>query len=37
VVSKKEANELLDSGGEAILVSLVQQSEMTLKNFPRQR
>eukprot|EP01046_Picozoa_sp_COSAG06_P106309 COSAG06_NODE_52580_length_305_cov_0.456311_1_plen_77_part_10 len=25
VVSKKEANELLDSGGEAILVSLVQQ------------
>ena len=37
VVSKKEANELLDSGGGAILVSLVQQSEMTLKNFPRQR
>jgi hypothetical protein len=37
VVNKKEANELLDSGGEAVLKSLVQQSEMTLRNFPRQR
>jgi transcription elongation GreA/GreB family factor len=37
VVNKNEAVGLVDQGGEEVLVSLIQQSEMKLTEFPRQR